>query len=647
MGAAASLQLPNSDPEHNEVWARLRKECHDITPVRENDDEIKSVQEELIQKYKKYSAYDEDSAFDKIKDDYLTACVGEPQRTHLRGLDQIVDSVVYTSGQWPLVWDPSGQSGKFFKYQGGVYLQAEDPRDMQPDTLRTALVGCLQHGNTLAIDLGRKPERQIFDFFVDTLFPREVLSRELLYSDDVIRSLLRPGKGDPDADMFLPRDEFRLVVISSSEVLPRLTAAACSVIEIKTAVNSQAADNAVAKQEQEDKELEEAFGLREKIRNSKELVEAAFDGDLDAVKSWLGKDYHLESRDGQKSTALSEAACAGKLDCVAFLLEEGAEPNTINVRNRTPLYRAAFHGHFEVCELLLSNGADPDITANDPQMQRKPQDVAKTPEVKDLLVHWDRDETKFRMKERRKQKEAALMKRCRTAAERSLLAKAQLRDELVQLAVAGDVAAIKAQLNKLADEAEALDEKPRANAQSRDERGHTLLAIAAWKGHAELAELLCSHWEQYKCPEGSFLDEFKTLRQAWRVDVNARNCQGWTPVALAVFHNYPTIVRTLLAHGADPTKRNSRKISPFQLAAKNEVILPILQEWGEDHKLGVHEMDTSMATDVVNAGNPLAAVVSPTKGAQATPKKKKKKKTVKGGGGKKVAGKKKVIKKKK
>ena len=90
------------------------------------------------------------------------------------------------------------------------------------------------------------------------------------------------------------------------------------------------------------------------------------------------------------------------------------------------------------------------------------------------------------------------MQRCRTAAERAMVAKAQLRAELVKLATDGDIDSLTVQLDTLAQEAEELDEKPRANAQARDERGHTLLAIATWKGHTGLVEKLCSHWEQFK-----------------------------------------------------------------------------------------------------------------------------------------------------
>ncbi len=158
-----------------------------------------------------------------------------------------------------------------------------------------------------------------------------------------------------------------------------------------------------------------------------------------------------------------------------------------------------YHGHDAVCLLLLESGADPDVAASEPPHPRKPQDVARTPELAALLSTWDRGDTKFRMVELRKRREAALMQRCRTAAERSALAKAQLRGELVALAEKGDVVGLTAELERLAREAEELDERPRAGAQAaRDDRGHTLLGIAAWKGHTALAEKLCTHWLQYK-----------------------------------------------------------------------------------------------------------------------------------------------------
>jgi hypothetical protein len=34
--------------------------------------------------------------------------------------------------------------------------------------------------------------------------------------------------------------------------------------------------------------------------NSAQLVEAAFDGDMEEMRVWLDKGYHLESYDGKK-----------------------------------------------------------------------------------------------------------------------------------------------------------------------------------------------------------------------------------------------------------------------------------------------------------------------------------------------------------
>ena len=63
-----------------------------------------------------------------------------------------------------------------------------------------------------------------------------------------------------------------------------------------------------------------ALGVKREVqRNSRELVEAAFDGDLEEVKSWLEKGYYLESADAHGHTGLSEAAlkvCILVLRCV-------------------------------------------------------------------------------------------------------------------------------------------------------------------------------------------------------------------------------------------------------------------------------------------------------------------------------------------
>jgi ankyrin repeat protein len=106
-----------------------------------------------------------------------------------------------------------------------------------------------------------------------------------------------------------------------------------------------------------------ALGVKEVKRNSLEIVEAAFDNELDTIKKLLDKGYHIESEDGHGHSALSEASCQGHDDIVAFLLEQGADPNKLSDQGKSPLYRAAYNGHLETVQLLIKNGADPRLVS--------------------------------------------------------------------------------------------------------------------------------------------------------------------------------------------------------------------------------------------------------------------------------------------
>lgn len=53
---------------------------------------------------------------------------------------------------------------------------AADPRDVQPEALRKALVGGLRHGNSLVLDLGLEPEKgiDVHTYFKVGSFPPQV-----------------------------------------------------------------------------------------------------------------------------------------------------------------------------------------------------------------------------------------------------------------------------------------------------------------------------------------------------------------------------------------------------------------------------------------------------------------------------------------
>ncbi|XP_044540696.1 IQ motif and ankyrin repeat domain-containing protein 1 [Gracilinanus agilis] len=173
---------------------------------------------------------------------------------------------------------------------------------------------------------------------------------------------------------------------------------------------------AMVKREQEqarrerEKEEEERRKRQEEQMRKKQMLEAAFDGDVEEMRAVLkevgdvltregighddrGKALRLKSHvamvectDANENTPLSEAAGGGHPASVKFLVENGANLNCKGAFGRTPLYRAAFGGHLAVVEILLQNGADPRIYADD---GNTPQQVASLDAVVDVLKSWD------------------------------------------------------------------------------------------------------------------------------------------------------------------------------------------------------------------------------------------------------------------
>jgi ankyrin repeat protein len=76
----------------------------------------------------------------------------------------------------------------------------------------------------------------------------------------------------------------------------------------------------------------------------------------------------------------------GHQHVVEYLLLNGCDPNICNDSGRTALWRCCFNGHLSIVELLLNNGAD--INACDKVSMESCIDVAKTPEIKDILVYY-------------------------------------------------------------------------------------------------------------------------------------------------------------------------------------------------------------------------------------------------------------------
>lgn len=64
----------------------------------------------------------------------------------------------------------------------------------------------------------------------------------------------------------------------------------------------------------------------------------------------------------EKSRLLADAAWEGNLDAVRLMLDLGFDPHVVGDHNSTPLDRAAFHGFSEVVKLLLARDPAPPLT---------------------------------------------------------------------------------------------------------------------------------------------------------------------------------------------------------------------------------------------------------------------------------------------
>ena len=98
--------------------------------------------------------------------------------------------------------------------------------------------------------------------------------------------------------------------------------------------------------------------------NIKTLENAIQDGDIRAVKHFIGGDIAVDAKiDGWPLLAI--AANYNRDDIVRLLLKHGAQIDAQNKKGDTALLLAAYNGYVNVVRILLSAGANVDITGFD------------------------------------------------------------------------------------------------------------------------------------------------------------------------------------------------------------------------------------------------------------------------------------------
>jgi len=487
-----------------------------------------------------------------------------PKAIKLRDITTQLNDCVYTTAKYPLLIDPTGQACQFLKYRGR-YLSILKKGDFEKETLRKALVQALHNGAWLVLDFDTV-DCDLASYFDKDHFPEVVLSPHELFLEESYMGLLRPSDEfaakvtyehqaalaegafqdrtkahapERVADVnkkFDPKDSFRLVVATKQEEPPAKLAEQMVILKVDVS-------------ETEVKENAGRWAGREKQEKSKEqmkldvdLLEYAFDGDLEAVQKLLDQSADPMAKDGRGNTPLSEAAVQGQMEVVKCLLDWkapiGSDPNSAGSDGRTALHRACFQGHHEVAQLLLERGSDPRTKDRHGEL---PFDMASNAETRAVLEAWDITKTDALKEERTAALDAEDEKNVRNEEERMQLARRKVTEKLCELTEKGEKSQLKEELMDL----------DRKEMQAyRDDRGNNILHLAAVHGRQEITTML--------------LEEFG-------FGINPRDSKGWTPIAIAAFHGHKKICQVLMTKKADPNIENAYRKDAFAIAKDDEI----------------------------------------------------------------------------
>jgi ankyrin repeat protein len=119
--------------------------------------------------------------------------------------------------------------------------------------------------------------------------------------------------------------------------------------------------------------------------------------------------------------------------------------------------------------------------------------------------------------------------------------------------------------------------------------GSSVMLLAAYYGHAELAEVFVRHGAKPDVFEACALGDLETVRKLVGTDralVNAFAADGFYPLGLAAFFGHRAIVEFLLKNDADvkTAARNAQKVTALHgaVARRDVEIVKMLLEAGAD-----------------------------------------------------------------
>ncbi len=260
-----------------------------------------------------------------------------PMSISLKQLPSAIEECLYVNEKFPLIIDTTEQAGRFLKYQLGSFVNFEDLTVMNARNLNRNLVGAMLHGRTMTVQMNTTEGLVEENIFKSKEFPKEIICRDMFLQDDVWTSVLKVDLGDPNPSEAILSPDFVFIIVTSTDYIHPLLRKYMKVIKVVENIKTSNDERNVDTSDMIE-QVASLYGASEIVRNSVELVESAFDGNLEEVKRWIDLGYHIESTDCRKHSALSEAAAQNHVHLVSYLLELGCDPNKASDTGRTPLW---------------------------------------------------------------------------------------------------------------------------------------------------------------------------------------------------------------------------------------------------------------------------------------------------------------------
>lgn len=203
--AKAHCELNKRIYEHDKCMAEGKTDKHEVTLQAVHDAEAV-----LEHARKKAEASKEALAQVKLelreqhkKEDNSAADIDvKGTKVMIKDLDDVlfrdVGGKIAADGRWPLLIDSSPQTSTFLRYRDTNFLNALNPKQMEPDVIRLALLGALRYGKPAVLDMMDvdmfDTVTMVFDGVQKGLMA-SLMSKELL-KDNKFLELVRPEDGE-------------------------------------------------------------------------------------------------------------------------------------------------------------------------------------------------------------------------------------------------------------------------------------------------------------------------------------------------------------------------------------------------------------------------------------------------------------------